>query len=398
MYNAPPPDLIKGIGLVQAGRKADALPYLRQAAQLETRNPEGWLWLAAATDDLDEYRHCVYQALRLDPYHPVAGRMRRALEALDTAARLPQPTPAPMSPVSRSGTYDRPMGTGGAAAPVREAYERRARWSWLRRIVRAVVLALLIGGCLGVSAALIQSGEPANLVRDWLRIEELHTLDFTVGETPGYHFRVDVPESWRPANEDNPSWRSLRSDLEAAFLQSVALWETLDEPFSVVVRDPAYGRIMPPVHLVETDTARITSQGMVTTLTLHEIVPLPEPPADQPDTVCGRMRTLETQFAASGGFSAVVSGSQVLDTSLVVRDDPDDCVSTVGRRYTDQRPDQVPSAISAGSAPSATREVVIAVPVGGTHYAVWRMVYADSAHATYESVVSRVIATLEYVP
>jgi hypothetical protein len=33
MYNAPPPNLMQGIQLVENGRKSEALPYLRYAVQ-----------------------------------------------------------------------------------------------------------------------------------------------------------------------------------------------------------------------------------------------------------------------------------------------------------------------------------------------------------------------------
>jgi hypothetical protein len=82
-YNDPPPDLLQGIGLVQSGHRRAALDYLRRAAQGEPLTAEGWLWLAAATDDLAEYRGAVTQALRLDPRHPTARRMRAELERMD---------------------------------------------------------------------------------------------------------------------------------------------------------------------------------------------------------------------------------------------------------------------------------------------------------------------------
>lgn len=390
MYNAPPPNVMRGIGLVQAGRRAEALPYLRYAAQSEDLTAEGWLWLAAATDDLAEYRHCVRQALRLDPYHPVAGQMQRALDALDSAARRPPPPTSGTMPHVASSSY-------GGYVPRRDAAPQ-ARPTWLRRIVRAVVLALLIGGCLGVSATLIASGAITNLVRDWLRIEELHTLDFTVGESPGYHFRVDVPDAWQPANADNPSWRTTRAALEVAFPQTSALWDTLDERFSVVVRDPVYGTIMPLVRIVETGHDALREGGMVAALTLHEIVPLPDPTPGEPGTICGRMRILEAQFLASGGLAEASTGGQVLDTALIARSDPDDCVFAVQRRYSDLRAEQVPLALAPDSAPDATREVVIAVPVGAQRFALWQIVYADVMHDEYASAVERVIETLEYMP
>ena len=95
--STPPPHLMQGIQLVQAGQKAEALAYLRHAARTEEIGVEGWLWLAAATDDLEEYRYCVEMALQLDPYHPIAQRMR------DELARQGRPIgPPPSEPGYRA--------------------------------------------------------------------------------------------------------------------------------------------------------------------------------------------------------------------------------------------------------------------------------------------------------
>lgn len=390
MVNAPPPNLMHGIQLVQAGRKAEALPYLRYAAQVEPMTAEGWLWLAAATDNLEEYRYAVEQALRLNPYHPNALRMRHALEAAHYASQAP-PTPGYAMPPAT------PYAGTGSATPVQRQAGRR-RPSLLRRVLRALVIALLLGGCIGVSASLVISGALTNLARDWLRVEDLHTLDFVVGDSPGYRFRVDVPDSWVPANTDNASWRATRDDLAAAFPGSADLWEALETGFSSVVRDPAYGTIMPVVRLVETGEGALESGGMVPALTLYEIVPLPTAPEGEPDTVCARMRALETQFAASGGFGVAVSGGQVVETTLDMRATYGDCVFAVERRYANLRSDQVPLALSAEVAPDATREIVIAVPVADTRYAVWQMVYPDAMHGDYDRAVARVLDTLHHVP
>lgn len=387
MYNAPPPNLMHGIHLVQAGRKADALPYLRRAAQTETLTAEGWLWLAAATDDLAEYRYCVERALQLDASHPVALRMRDALAAQGGWNHTPPPAPAhpAYGPQSQFATSPRP-----APAP------RRRAWGW--RILRALVVALLLGGCIGISASLIWSGAITELVRDWMAIETLHTLDFAIGDEPDYHFRVDVLDTWRPANTDNAAWRATRAGLEERFPESGALWDTLGASFSTVVRDPTYGTIMPPVHIVETDPDRLAAAGMVPALTLYEIVPLPDPPPGSGDAqdVCTRMRALETQLTASGTY-ALAPGGTVRDTTHEERTGRDDCVVSVERRYRDLQPEQVPVVLAPDAAPDAMREVVIAVPVGTVRYAVWQITYPDHMHDDYEYMVTRVRESLRYL-
>ncbi|MCD4685521.1 MAG: hypothetical protein K8S97_06260 [Anaerolineae bacterium] len=392
MYNAPPPNLLQGIQLVQAGRKAEALRYLRHAAQTEPLTAEGWLWLAAATDDLGEYRHCVVQTLRLDPYHPIAGRMRHELDTRLAPASSPGYAAGgyPAAGVDLGQTF-----AGDYTAP-REDTAYRHRPARLRRLLRALVLIVLLGGCIGIAASLVVSGAVENLVRDLLLAEDLHTLDFTVGTTPGFRFRVDVPETWLPANTDNNSWRETRDMLITEFPDSAALWEGAEQSFSVVIRDPVYGEMRQRIHLVETDTAQLRDNGMVAALSLHEILPLPDPPPGTDTSACARMRLLETQFAASGTF-AVSPDVEVVDTTLAVREGLGDCVFAVERRFTNQRADQVLFPLPGADVPTSTRAVVIAVPVAQERYAVWQITFADRAAGDYDYAVEQIIGSLAWV-
>lgn len=135
-YNDPPPNLAQGIHLVQSGDKRAALVLLRRAAQDEPLTAEGWLWLAAATDDLAEYRQAVMRALRLDLHHPVARRMRAELERLDGAAAHTAPwlasadTPSP----PRAHAVTPLPGTG-----------RRVLWAALALLAAAGLCALFAG-------------------------------------------------------------------------------------------------------------------------------------------------------------------------------------------------------------------------------------------------------------
>ncbi len=393
MYNSPPPNLLQGIQLAQAGHKAEALRYLRYAAQTEHLTAEGWLWLAAASDDLGEYRHCVEQALRLDPYHPVAGRMRHELEA---SLAAPARSPAYAAGGYPAAEQDLGQTFAGDYTMQREDTAYRHRASWLRRLLRALVLIVLLGGCIGIVASLVVSGAVENLVRDLLMVEELHTLEFTVGESPGFRFRVDVPETWLPANTDNNSWRETRDTLTAAFPSSTALWEDIEQSFSVVIRDPVYGEMKPRIHLVETDTARLQDNGMVAALSLHDILALPDPLPGTDGSVCARMRLLETQFAASGTFAASPD-VETLETTLAVRKSLGDCVFAIERRFTDQRTDQVLFPLPDANIPTSTREVMIAVPVGIERYAVWQITFADRAAGDYDYAVEQIIGSLEWV-
>jgi len=135
-YNDPPPNLAQGIHLVQSGEQRAALVLLRRAAQDEPLTAEGWLWLAAATDDLAEYRQAVMRALRLDPHHPVAQRMRAELERLDGAA-------ANTAPWLAAADTPPPPRANAAAPPRRE--RRRALWAALVLLAMAGLCALCAG-------------------------------------------------------------------------------------------------------------------------------------------------------------------------------------------------------------------------------------------------------------
>ncbi len=138
-YNDPPPNLAQGIHLVQSGDRRAALAYLRRAAQDEPLTAEGWLWLAAATDDLPEYRQAVTQALRLDSRHPVARRMRTELERLDGAAAHTAPWLA---------SADTPPPPRANAAAPGDGTRRRVLWVALALLAAAGLCALFAGALL----------------------------------------------------------------------------------------------------------------------------------------------------------------------------------------------------------------------------------------------------------
>jgi hypothetical protein len=366
MYNAPPPNLMQGIQLVENGRKSEALPYLRYAVQNESITAEGWLWLAAATGDLEEYRYCVEQALFLDPFHPVAQRMRHDLDR--HALGLVSAYPAAELEARRENT-----------AAVR-------RPSRLRRMLRAVVVLILVGGCVGGAAALIVSGAIQSAVDGWLQNDTSHQ--------PGYQFGVEVPESWLPADKDNSSWQDRRDAMIAAFPDDSTVWAQMETSFSRAVRDPVYGDVLPPVRLVETDEDRLRASGMIAALTLQKIVPYPAAPPDAsaPDDACSRMRLVEQAYKANGALAAQPD-SALIETMLAARKDLGDCIYVIHRRYTNQT--QPPFALD--PAVTATREILLAVPVGAERYALWQITLPDATYDDdYAHTVERIFSTLAY--
>ena len=386
MHNTPPPYLMAGIQLVQAGRRADALPYLRHAAQNEPINAEGWLWLAAATDDLEEYRTCVNHALRLDRMHPVAARMRAELEQLSS------PVSTPSGGMAAVPSWAGPQ----AFAPDDTAAQRHAsRPSRARRWGRLGLFAIVVAAI--AAAALLVSGVLPDAVRTAQNsASDARTLDFTVGAAPGYRFRVKVPAGWLPANTDSPDWRAARERIAAAFPVpdgQIGVWQQVEASFSTVVRDPVYGVMLPQPRLVETDITRLTQSGVVTALTLSEIVPLPDLANGQPGDLCARMQLLETEFQADNAL-ATQPGNALVKAELVTRSDTGDCAYWIERRYTGQNPSQVPFPVTIDRAPDAIRTVLIAVPVGTERYALWTVSLADAAYDDYASAIQRIVSTL----
>lgn len=374
----PPPNLMQGIYLAQTGRKVEALAYLRHAARTESIGSEGWLWLAAATDDLEEYRYCVQMALQQDAAHPVARRMR------DDLAR--RGIPIAFAPGDGTGA--------GYAYPETGDLPRR------RRVLLAVTLLLLVAAFVAVAYAVTTTGVLQNAVDEVDQALSGNETTFRVGGAPSFRFRVDLPEAWMPADEDSADWQAARAALEEDFPPSgdqLSVWEQVDESFSAVTRDPVYGGVLPNVRLVNTDRDALARDGMAAALTLQEILPLPEVDAGEELTVCNRMRALQGR-AQSDGSTASVPDNEVIASALIERDPPQDCVFYIQRRYTNQLPQQIAFALGPELAPDAFRAVTIAVPVGAERYAVWWLTYADSAAEAYQETLDAILQTLEYVP
>lgn len=308
MYNEPPPYLLQGIQLMQAGRRADALTYFRHAARTETLNAEGWLWVASASDDFEEYQLCVEQALRLDPNHPVAQRM---WDDMRQSFQKPRPRPAMQVEPSVPAPY--------ATAPV-AAVRLPRRAARLRRLA-IVLVALLI--CVGGPAALVVSGVAQEQWDRWFGSSaEVHALEFTVGSS--YRFRVEVPESWMPADLDNPTWRSTRDGLAEAFPASPGeptVWESIETSFSATVRNPVYGDLLPkPAAIIETDRKALKDEGAIPVLELVEIGALPK--LSGATDLCAQMEELKRQFA-----TPVVADYDVVDSAVLEREN--DCVRSI---------------------------------------------------------------------
>ncbi|WP_119068107.1 hypothetical protein [Aggregatilinea lenta] len=371
-----PPNLMQGIFLVQSGRKVEALAYLRHAARTEPVGPEGWLWLAAATDDLEEYRYCVQMALQLDRAHAVARQMRDDLARRGIPVDLPPDNGAGIGVAERSLPY---------------------RGTRRRRILLAVMVLLLLAAVLGVIYVVTMTDVLSDAVDEVDQALSGTETTIRVGSAPSFRFRVDLPESWMAADEDSGGWQSTRTALEDDFPapgEGGGVLEQVDESFSAVTRDPVYGAVQPNVRLVNTDRVALAAEGMVATLTLQEILPLPEVDAGEDPTVCNRLGVLQRRSQDD----AATDGSEVIASGLIERDLPQDCVFFVHRRFPIDSFDQNVFLLDPDRAPEAMRAIAIVVPVGAERYALWWLTYADEAAEAYQDTLDGILETLEYVP
>jgi hypothetical protein len=366
----PPPNLMQGIYLAQTGHKVEALAYLRHAARTESIGTEGWLWLAAATDDLEEYRYCVQMALQLDPIHAVALRMR------DELAR--RGIPVEPLPGNGTGRLDHAVGDLPRGSTQR------------RRIVLAVIVLLLVAAFIVAAYVITVTDILEDAVDEVDQALSGSETTLSIGSAPGFRFSVDLPESWLAADEDSADWQAARAALEEA--NGGDVWGRVDESFSAVTRDPVYGGVQPPARLVNTDQEALAREGVVATLALHAIKPLPEVEAGEEPTVCNRMVALQHDLE---GSLASGESQQTLASGVIERDLPDDCVFFMQTRTNPAGGQDV---FLVGPEPDTVRSVAVAVPVGAGRYALWWMTFADEASSGYQDTLDQVLDSLKYIP
>jgi hypothetical protein len=105
------------------------------------------------------------------------------------------------------------------------------------------------------------------------------------------------------------------------------------------------------------------------------------------------MRLVEQHFRETGEMAAQ-PGSTVEESMLAARKDLGDCMVVIHRRYTTPALEQLALALGPGRAPFATREIVLAVPVGLERYALWQITFGDSVYDDYEHALERIFTTL----
>lgn len=209
-----------GIQLAQSGKRTEALDFLRRAVHQEQPTAEVWLWLAHVTPNLDEYRQCVAQALRLDPYHAVAHQMQNSLKQ-----QLSPIAPPSLTVDSRLVTF---MENRGRA--------RRRR----RFFITLLVLALL--AALGAVGVLILSTQDDSTINSTPR-----HLAITLSNGFTWHFEANIPTSWILADSTSSEWLNTRENLPTA------VWSQFNVDLSTLSVNAASGEVTPKPTVIDTN-------------------------------------------------------------------------------------------------------------------------------------------------
>ena len=142
-----------------------------------------------------------------------------------------------------------------------------------------------------------------------------------------------------PADLDNESWQEKQAQLAVQFPDMD--WAQLATSYSNAARNPVYGQIMPQgAALVETDPGSLARDNVVTSLTLHEILPLP--PGND---LCEQMSLLAQQ---------VSSNQQPMQAEVLRRSDQNDCIVVVHQQIRRQNTISAPAPIPSPRARSGS--------------------------------------------
>ncbi len=94
----------QGMAAVKAGNKAQARDILTKAVELDDQSEQGWLWLSACVDTIEEQQICLENVLELNPANEKARKGLAAIakqagqQSQQTSAKAaPTPSPKPQS-------------------------------------------------------------------------------------------------------------------------------------------------------------------------------------------------------------------------------------------------------------------------------------------------------------
>lgn len=389
------------VQLAQTGRRQEARRLLWQVVQSEPNNEIAWLWLASVAADLPEYERALTEVLRVNPGNQQARQLLAQFREQYSVAPAPTPYASQPSPQTPPPGYyppaqpQPPAAYGYPAAPGPYAPEYRspapapqpapaARGSrfpgcllpmgcgcgggCLRGCLLTVFLFVILPAalCGGLSFARFSLG-PADLLLQYLPGDfGRKDVDFTVEapaasglQTGRYAVEVTVPRSWFPAVPQN-QWWTIGRDLLDDFVTldaANASWRDLETDLDA---SPT-----PPVHIVEMNPFRLTSDGGQILLTFLDVA--------SADTAC-----------------SVVEPGLPPDASPVRRG------SRCGVR-TDTTEPSGGRVFQDFDGPNEVRVITFSVPVDDSRAANWQLELPAGLYATFEDDIARIIESAEVV-
>lgn len=350
--NFPGPNAKAGVELATQGYKREALRYLRLAVMHEPVTPDLWLWLAHVTDDVNEYRYCVSQALALQSNHPTALQMQNEINY--QAQGMPPP-------VMASDT-------------IRDLGRPDVRQRRIRRVLVLLTLVLMIGLCGLATTAAVENINVDDILDALPVFEPDRNLQFTVEvDDEAFDFAVTVPQTWFLADSGSQSWQDERERLEAEFPteDDISFWASLEADLSLIERDEDSGELSPPVVVTETRSSRIESNdAVIGNLTLLTLEP-------SNDTDCDTLRdTAADELAEESRRDSFVGGEFLQGTD-------DNCTFFIHFR-------------GANNDGFGERRFDITIPAGDDAWAVWRVTVPDELYNLYDDAIDVIIDTLRY--
>ena len=76
--------LAKGVASAKAGQRVEAYNLLLDVVELDRHNEQAWLWLSTLTDNIEDQRTCLENALAINPDNTLARERLAALAANGT--------------------------------------------------------------------------------------------------------------------------------------------------------------------------------------------------------------------------------------------------------------------------------------------------------------------------
>jgi predicted Zn-dependent protease len=101
--------LSQAIELIKAGKKADGGRILAEMVKTNPNDELAWQWLASCVGSEEQKRHCLDQALRINPQNEQAKKMLDALEFKPVFEPSPQPIQVQIAQSPAVAEYEKTM-------------------------------------------------------------------------------------------------------------------------------------------------------------------------------------------------------------------------------------------------------------------------------------------------